>query len=330
VAAFRSWSVVALLAAGTLWCLPAAAAPRSRGLCATATAEQEGPYLAVLSAFPAELVPLVDAAEIETTVEVEGRQYHLGRLEGVRVVLGMLGIGEVNAQTTTEAVIANFEVAGLVVTGVAGSHHRIGDVVLATEWVEPDRARVFRANPALLALARRAPGKLPAPLEKCTVPPRTVGATLVCMPHDPVVVFGGRGQTDGGDAALACLPGDHDVFGCELPRPTAAVAAAAPAEASPDLQDQETAAAARIAIRRRVPFVAVRAVSDGAGDPLGDREFPIQFFDYYRLAARNAALVTRAVVAEVGRLAQDTAARRVCQLLAKRRWRPAAARILGP
>jgi len=59
----------------------------------------------------------------------------------------------------------------------------------------------------------------------------------------------------------------------------------------------------------------------------GDRGFPAQFFDYYRLAAHNAADVTRAVVAELGRLANDDAARRTCRLLAHRRWKAAAARI---
>jgi hypothetical protein len=71
----------------------------------------------------------------------------------------------------------------------------------------------------------------------------------------------------------------------------------------------------------------MRAGSDGAGDPLGDRGFPFQFFDYYRLAAHNAGDVTRAVVAELGRLARDRSARRTCQLLAAHRWRSAAKRI---
>ena len=75
------------------------------------------------------------------------------------------------------------------------------------------------------------------------------------------------------------------------------------------------------------PFLAVRAGSDGAGDPLGDRGFPTQFFDYYRLAAHNAGDVTRAVIADLGRLARDRSARRTCRLLAAHRWRSAAKRI---
>ena len=75
--------------------------------------------------------------------------------------------------------------------------------------------------------------------------------------------------------------------------------------------------------------LAVRAGSDGGGDPHGDRGFPAQFFDYYRLATHNAADVTRAIVTELGRLARDPSARRTCRLLSRHRWRRAAKRIDG-
>jgi hypothetical protein len=91
----------------------------------------------------------------------------------------------------------------------------------------------------------------------------------------------------------------------------------------------ETAAVARVAARRGVPFVGVRAADDGHGDLPGDRGFPTQFFEYYRLAAHNAGAVTQELVAQLGRLARDTAARGICHLLAAGRWRPAAAHILN-
>jgi hypothetical protein len=98
-----------------------------------------------------------------------------------------------------------------------------------------------------------------------------------------------------------------------------------------DLVDMETATVARVALEHGVPFLAMRAVSDGTGDPLGeDRGFFVQFADYYRLAATNAALVTRAVVVEIARLARKPSARPICRLLAKGRWRRAAAGISAP
>jgi nucleoside phosphorylase len=47
-----------------------------------------------------------------------------------------------------------------------------------------------------------------------------------------------------------------------------------------------------VATRYKVPFLGIRAVSDGAGDPLHLPGFPAQFFVYRQLAGNNAAAVT--------------------------------------
>jgi adenosylhomocysteine nucleosidase len=61
--------------------------------------------------------------------------------------------------------------------------------------------------------------------------------------------------------------------------------------------DMETAAAARVAARNGIPFIAFRAISDGAkGDPynIPDAPIPLQFFVYKQLASDNAATVALA------------------------------------
>jgi nucleoside phosphorylase len=351
------------LAAQVAWALSATgyAAPK-RGLCAAAAGPAAArPYFGVLSAFPAELAPLLGATEVERTAEIEGRRYYVGRLDGVRVVLGLTGIGLVNAERRTNALIDNFEVAAVLLSGVAGSRHRIGDVVLASQWTERDGPAAFEANRALLALAGRARKRLPpGSLDTCTpVPPTSPDAPVVCLPYDPAIILEGHGFSDDdfGPIAFPCIPGAGEVLGCEVPQAPAgdtttganagiggtAIASRRETSAPPvtmtitpaaaiaeDLVDMETAAVARVAAERGVPFLGVRAVSDGAGDPLGDRGFPAQFADYYRLAAGNAAVLTRAVVAEVARLARKRSARPICRLLAKGRWRRAAARIRAP
>ena len=327
----------ALLLAAVACVLPAlveAKAGRKTALCATAARRHSrAPYLAIVSAFPAELAALVDATEIETTVEVDGRQHYVGRLDGVSVVLALTGIGMINARTRTLALLDHFQVAGLLMSGVAGSPQRIGDVLLPDDWVERDGVDVFHPNPALVALARRAAAHLPAPLENCTlVPPTAPNPMTVCLAFVPAVIFGGRGVS--GDPfngmTFPCIPGAGDIFGCELPSPAPAAVTGEvfhPRGTAPDIEDMETGAVARAASERQVPILGVRAVSDGAGDPLGDRGFPAQFFDYYRLAARNAAAVTHAVVAEVGKLARKDAEHATCRLLARHRWDRAAGRI---
>ena len=60
--------------------------------------------------------------------------------------------------------------------------------------------------------------------------------------------------------------------------------------------DEETAAVARIASDKTIPFIAFRALSDSSaadrgGDPLMLPGFPVTFFFYAQLAADNAAAV---------------------------------------
>ncbi|HLY37059.1 MAG TPA: 5'-methylthioadenosine/S-adenosylhomocysteine nucleosidase [Candidatus Binatia bacterium] len=291
---------------------PAAAA--TRGICGTASSGGTS-RIVVLSAFPAELAPLVAAADVESTVEVDGRSYYLATLAGVRVVLGLTGIGMVNAANRTMSVITAFSPEAIVFSGVAGSRYNIGDVVVVAEWVEKSGGDPVPVNPALLALVRNAATSLPGSFETCAT---TVSNGEVCLPYTPAVVFGDLGTTDDpfNGNPLPCTPGGGDVFGCELPAPTAV---------ADEVDDMETAVVATLAAQHGIPFVAMRAVSDGAGDPLGDRGFPTQFFDYYHLAAANGALVTRAVIADVARLAAQR--RGICRLLARGRWGRAAARI---
>ena len=61
-----------------------------------------------------------------------------------------------------------------------------------------------------------------------------------------------------------------------------------------DATDNETAAAQAVADAHGVPFLGIRGISDGAGDPLHLPGFPFEFFFYKRIAAGNAARVTAA------------------------------------
>jgi len=313
---------------------PGTAAAR-RGLCAAVGTGEGKARVAVLSAFPAELAPLVAGADITETVVIEGRSYYLGSLAGVRVVLALTGIGLVNATNTTQTVIDTFRPRGIVFSGVAGTPGRIGDVAVADTWYyTEDEAAAYPANAALLALARTAVDDVV--LERCTEVP---DEGTVCMEHTCGVTVGGEGRS--GDPyngeAFACLPDPAvypDVFGCDVPgAPAVAAPAAAPAGTMgpepqyPWVVDMETTAVAELAIGHEIPFVAYRGASDGAGDPLGLPGFPQQFFAYYRLAADNSAAAATAFLARLAAL--DAEQPRICKLLRKRRWDKAAERIIG-
>jgi hypothetical protein len=72
-----------------------------------------------------------------------------------------------------------------------------------------------------------------------------------------------------------------------------------------DADDMETAAVARVAALKKVPFIGFRSLSDGLGDPLDPLNlhllgFPVQFFVYRQYAAENAAAVAMAFLAAWG------------------------------
>ena len=283
----------------------------------------------VLSAMPLELSPLVARARPAAagTVRVDDRTFYPGTVEGVPVVLALTGIGPVNATRTATVAFEHFRCpfAAAVFSGVAGSDRNIGDVVVPQRWTLDNGRTWLGTDPAMSALARRLQGPDRVPLAR-DVPvgdPACLcagadAATPVHLPQQPRVDVGGSGQTTdpfGGHAA-PCLWGGGDIAGCEPcalrgdpARDTAALAAGAPglpglalglfAPAPPETaattaQDEETAAVDSVAHRYGVPFLGIRAVSDGKGDPLHLPGFPAQFAVYRQLAGYNAASVTTA------------------------------------
>ena len=286
-----------------------------------------GPRVLVLAAMPLELNPLLAEADIDPakTVRIEGRTFYSGRLGATDVVLAMTRIGMVNARQTATVAFehATCPFTGAVFSGVAGSRFNIGDVAVPRRWTSDGGKTWTPVDRGMYQTARRLRDKVdmtetvPVGDAACLCPGVDAG-TPVTMPHETRFRVGGggtSGDTYGGHA-LPCIPGGGDVFGCEpcLGRDGTAqdaldFAANAPSLADPAFfsdffqppesttdsmssQDQETAAVAEVARRYGVPFLGIRAVSDGEGDPLHLPGFPWQFFAYRQLAGNNAAIAT--------------------------------------
>ena len=269
----------------------------------TSTAPPPPGRLLVFAAFPAELEPLLERATIEETVQIEGRWFRVGTLGGTPVVISMTGIGIANAAQASRVAFDAFDVVGAVFSGVAGSYLRIGDVAVPETWELADETQ-YASDPEWLELARDVSTPGVVELEDCTLLPNDPTQDPVCMSVPPVIVVGGHGVSGGfEDFLVPCRPGAGDVFGCDEPDvadvrraadTTGWSASSSGSSAGEPLasQDMESAAVAREATARGRRFIAFRAVSDGAGDPLDLPGFPAQFFAYYRLAASNAASTT--------------------------------------
>lgn len=268
----------------------------------------------VLSAFPAE----ADAVLARTTLDpnpsvvAEGRHFYLGSIGGKKAIVAMTGIGLVNATRTTETAFARFAresaitVGAVVFSGVAGGAGRtsIGDVAVPARWTRDDGTTWQPVDAGMLAAAQALAVD--------------VGGTGRLQRRPQLVVGGDGSSADNNNGQpFPCIPNGGNVFGCQ-PR-------SAP-DRSPlytgnffqavvpflthgllsnlkfltsenpafDAVDQETAAAQAVANAHGVPFLGIRGMSDGPGDPRNLPGFPFQFFFYKQIAADNAALVTEA------------------------------------
>jgi nucleoside phosphorylase len=267
-----------------------------------------------------------------------GRRFFAGRIAGHDVALGLTGIGLVDASQTTTAALDYFAshgtvISAIVFSGVAGGPN-IGDVVVPDRW--SDAAGTYPVNACLFAVAQQL-GDVPLnpylPVEDvaCTGrDPALIPTTPIRTETDPVLRTGGLGSSAdpfNGRAVPCAGPPGPALLGCE--------ACGAPPNLSPDLGgtldgllpfldpqfytdlltyfaspppptgdpvivDMETAAVAKVAAARGIPFLAFRAVSDGGGDPIFASAligFPVQFLIYQQLAADNAAAIALAFFA---------------------------------
>lgn len=267
----------------------------------------------VLAAFPAEADAVLSHTTLDPNpvVAVDRRHFYLGSISGKKVIVGMTGIGLVNATDTAETACAHFSLGAVVFSGVAGGggNTKIADVTVPAGWTLDNGATFRPVDPGMLATA-----------EELSVTLASV-ARRINLRRRPQLIVGGDGFSgdNNNGVAFPCIPGGGDVFGCQ-PRNVPGrsrrytgnfTRAAVPwlkgalvsnmnitstADPAFDATDMETAAAQAVADAHGLPFIGIRAITDGHGDPLHLPGFPFQFFCYKRIAARNAATVTAALL----------------------------------
>jgi adenosylhomocysteine nucleosidase len=225
------------------------------------TASSSPAPIAILSALLQEQQGLMELLRQPHKVTHAGRDFWLGDLHGRPVVLALSKIGKVAAATTATALIERFGVRRMVFTGVAGglgAGVNVGDVVVASEFVQHDldasplfpryevplygRSR-FEGDAALTALlfhaASAALGDLGDGGASAAFPAARV--------HQGLIASGDRFVSGAGESRSlhAALTGaGHEVLAVEM----------------------EGAAVAQVCLDYGVPFAAVRTISDRADD----------------------------------------------------------------
>lgn len=97
--------------------------------------------LAIVSAMREELAAVLALMADAQQYTVAGREFAVGELHGHEVVVVLSRIGKVAAATTATVLLERFGVSHMLFTGVAGglaTQARVGDVVVATEFLQHD------------------------------------------------------------------------------------------------------------------------------------------------------------------------------------------------
>lgn len=242
---------------------------------------------AILSALAEEQQGLVEQLASTVKVTRAGRDFWCGDLMGHKVVLGLSRIGKVAAATTATTVIEAFGANRIVFTGVAGGVGpgvNVGDVVVATDFVQHDmdasplfpryeiplygRSR-FDCDPVLTAMLLEA---------ACAGSASVLGLFHIknsgepCTVHSGLVASGDRFVS--GAAESRCL--QEALQGAGL---------------APLAVEMEGAAVAQVCFDYGLPFAAVRTISDRADDQA--------HVDFPRFVAEVASRYAQAIMLEL-------------------------------
>ena len=197
--------------------------------------------IGIIGAMAVEVAHLKEAMQAPQIDVVSGITFYRGRLAGQDVVLAKSGVGKVFAALCAQTMVLNYGVTRFVVSGVAGSLSKdlhIGDVVIATTCVQHDMDTSAVGDTIGMVSGIN---RIRFEADAATV--RSLES--VCRErHVPYT----RGFVGTGDQFVASAAKERwiaDTFG--------AVAS-----------EMESCAVAQVAFVNRVPYAAIRVISDEA------------------------------------------------------------------
>jgi adenosylhomocysteine nucleosidase len=276
---------------------------------------EDGPRTAILCAYEPEWQALLPSITDQHAEKHAGVTFVTGRIEEVPVVLIESGVSTVNAALAAQAAIDHHTIDRIIVVGISGGVSpdlHIGDVVIPDRWSEylesvfareqggkytlpsyfaapqtehfgmifPQPARIprpsgapelrtwFQADAHLLDAARKISAQLT--LAPCT-------ATQKCLSPAPRLIIGGSGVS--GPAFV-----DNAAFRRFAHRTFQA-----------DAVDMEAAAVAQVAYMNKVPFLAIRSLSDLAGADADGNQMEV----FQELASENAVTVLKSLLVQL-------------------------------
>lgn len=224
--------------------------------------------IGIISALAVEAELLIESSEkTPVTVNITGIDFHKIVLSGKEAVVAVCGVGKVNAARTAEAMIIAFNPHLIINTGVAGGlldDLGIGDIVISERVVQHD----FDTSPL-----GDEKGFLSTP-PLVYIPVEEVSAKLLKSSAEKL----------GLKAVLGTVAsGDQFIWRAEQKEFITSQFGAACAE-------MEGAAIGHVCFLSGVPFVVIRAISDGANN-----ESPVSFPEFCKMAADNSAKLLKSI-----------------------------------
>lgn len=268
--------------------------------------------IALLSALDKEAEVLVSRLEGARSVDRFGITITTGRLHGLEAAVAVGGMGKVAAAAAAQALIAAYSPDALVFTGIAGSispRLEVGDIVLGRRLIamETNAAIIaecrpwmtwFPSDPYLLGLAARAAAA------------RGFSRTPSLMEE---AAQGQQAPSPDAQTAAGPVSGDFDysgepegAFGSGRRFMVGTITSSDQFNTDPDVlahtrevihgdcEEMEGSAAAQVAAKNGVPFLAIRSMSNKCGeayDDLDDHQLQL------RWTAHEAANLADDVVA---------------------------------
>jgi adenosylhomocysteine nucleosidase len=224
-----------------------------------------------------------NTAPASTTIVVGTRHFHCGRVDGVDCVAVLSRIGKVAAAATSSILIHRFGVRAILFVGVAGGIAgavRVGDIVVGTQFIQHD----MDASPLFPRFEIPLLGKTRFDADAVW------SARLMDAAHHYLATH--AATHDGAEATRqpqvhAGLIGSGDRF------VSSAEERSRLTDAMPDLLavDMESAAVAQVCEEQRIPFAAMRSISDSA-DEGAAMDFPVFLYEV-------AAVYAEGVLTEV-------------------------------
>lgn len=224
--------------------------------------------IGVIGAMEEEILCLKEKMEIISTKNIVGLTFYMGRYASKSIVLVRSGIGKVNAAVCAQAMIDHYGVDYVIMVGVAGAlveDLRVGDILLSIDAVQHDMDVSALGDP-IGTIPRMAESYFKADEELLRIA-QEAGAEVA----DGYRVLTGRVAS--GDQFISTKEGR--------------------AKIRKDVQgmcaEMEGAAVAHACWLNRIPFLIIRAISDGANEGAD-----ISFEKFCGMAAkRSSDLVER-------------------------------------